>query len=162
MIYPILQITKISPFSQTTVLTSFEHSRLAWKRLGSHAFFACHRNRSAFHQLIKAKPLPAKQRERILRERGKGSILLWAESIEYYVRCPRPSSFWVPRNLSHHMIRQARTGHTVLVKRREMTGRTPTLPWWLRGEGVKNRKTTENKIHLPPVAVLHPQRATLT
>jgi hypothetical protein len=38
------------------------------------------------------------------------------------------SSFWVPRNLSHHMIRQARTGDTVLVYSTEMTGRTQTLP----------------------------------
>ncbi len=37
------------------------------------------------------------------------------------------SSFWAPRNLSHHMIRQARTAVV-----------------WLGGEGVK---TTENKIH---------------
>jgi hypothetical protein len=42
------------------------------------------------------------------------------------------------------MIRQARTGDTVLAKSRETTGRTQTLPWWLGGEGVK---TTENKIH---------------
>ncbi len=44
------------------------------------------------------------------------------------------------------MIRQARIGDTVLVKSREMTGRTETLPLWLGGEGVK---TTENKIHCP-------------
>jgi hypothetical protein len=36
----------------------------------------------------------------------------------------------------------------VLVKSRELTGRTQTLPWWLGGEGVK---TTENKIHGPPL-----------
>jgi hypothetical protein len=36
---------------------------------------------------------------------------------------PTVVSFWVPRNLSHHMIRQARTGDTVLVKNRETTGR---------------------------------------
>jgi hypothetical protein len=54
--------------------------------------------------------------------------------------------FRVPRNLSHHMDRQARTGDTVLVKSREMTGRTQTLPWWLGGGGVK---TTDNKIHWP-------------
>jgi hypothetical protein len=42
------------------------------------------------------------------------------------------------RNLSHHMERQARTADTMLVKSREMTGRTQ----WLGGEGVK---TTENK-----------------
>ena len=50
---------------------------------------------------------------------------------------------WVPRNLSHHMIRQARTGDTVVVKSREMTGWTWTLPWRLGGARVK---TTENNI----------------
>ncbi len=40
----------------------------------------------------------------------------------------------------------SRTGDTVLVKSREMTGRTQTLQWWLKGEGVK---TTENKIDFP-------------
>ncbi len=44
------------------------------------------------------------------------------------------------------MDRQVRTGDTVLVKSREMTGRIQTLSWWLRGGGVK---TTENKIRLP-------------
>jgi hypothetical protein len=46
------------------------------------------------------------------------------------------------------MDRQARTGDTVLVKSREMTGggKSQTLPWWLGGGGVK---TTENKIHWP-------------
>ncbi len=44
------------------------------------------------------------------------------------------------------MDRQARTGDTALVKSREMTGRSQTLPWWLGGEGIK---TTENKIHWP-------------
>jgi hypothetical protein len=43
------------------------------------------------------------------------------------------------------MDKQARTGDTVLVKSKEMTGRIQTLPWWLGGEGVK---TTENKMHL--------------
>jgi hypothetical protein len=37
------------------------------------------------------------------------------------LREPRSSSFWVSRNLSHHTIRQARTGDTVSVKSREMT-----------------------------------------
>jgi hypothetical protein len=36
----------------------------------------------------------------------------------------------------------ARTGDTVLVKSREMTGRTQTLSWWLGGEEIK---TTGNK-----------------
>ncbi len=38
---------------------------------------------------------------------------------------------------------QARTGDTLLVKNREITGRTQTQPQWLRGEEVK---TTENEI----------------
>jgi hypothetical protein len=39
------------------------------------------------------------------------------------------------------MIRHARTGDTVLVKSREMGGRTPTLPWWLVGaRGKDDRK----------------------
>jgi hypothetical protein len=45
------------------------------------------------------------------------------------------------------MDRQARTGDTELVKSREMTGWSQTLPWWLVEEGVK---TTENKIQRPP------------
>jgi hypothetical protein len=49
------------------------------------------------------------------------------------LRGPRASSFWVPRNLSHNMDRQARTGDTVLVKSIEMTGRIQTLRWWLGG-----------------------------
>jgi hypothetical protein len=50
------------------------------------------------------------------------------------------SSFWLPRNLSNYMDRQARTRDTVLVRCREMTDRSQTLPWWLEGGGVK---TTE-------------------
>jgi hypothetical protein len=65
---------------------------------------------------------------------------------DWILRGPRSSSFWVPRNLSHHMIRQARTGVTMLVKSREMTGRTQTLPWWLGWEGVK---AMENKYRWP-------------
>ncbi len=64
-------------------------------------------------------------------------------SREYWIpRGPRSSTFWVPRNLSHHMImiRQARAGDTVLVKSREMTGGNQTLPRWLRGEGKDDRK----------------------
>jgi hypothetical protein len=40
------------------------------------------------------------------------------------------------------MIRKARTGDTVLVKSREMTGGTQTLPWWLGGEGIKRTEST--------------------
>ncbi len=47
----------------------------------------------------------------------------------------------VPRNLSHHMDRQARIGDTMLVKTREMTGRTQTLPWRLGEKGQRRQKT---------------------
>jgi hypothetical protein len=70
---------------------------------------------------------------------------------DWVPRGPKSSSFWVPRNLSNHMDRQARIGYTVLVKRREVTGRTQTLPWWLGGGRVK---TTENKIHFPRWSIL--------
>ncbi len=46
----------------------------------------------------------------------------------YSVRGPRSSLSYVLRNLSHHMIWQARPGDTELVKGREMTGRAQTLP----------------------------------
>jgi hypothetical protein len=42
--------------------------------------------------------------------------------------------------------RQDRSSDTALVNSRELAGRSPTLPWWLEGGGVK---TTENKIHWP-------------
>ncbi len=51
------------------------------------------------------------------------------------------------------MDRQTRTGDTVLVKSREVTGRSQILPWWLGGEGVK---TTEIKIqYIGPVGIYH-------
>jgi hypothetical protein len=50
---------------------------------------------------------------------------------------------------------QARTGDTVLVKSREMTGRTQTLPWWLREEGVKT--TEKNILHWPHCPLPFPQ-----
>ncbi len=40
--------------------------------------------------------------------------------------------------LSHQMLRQARTGDTVLVKSKEMLGRAQTMPWWLGGRQKKN------------------------
>jgi hypothetical protein len=61
---------------------------------------------------------------------------------DWILRGPR-SSFLGPTKL----IWQARTADTVLVKSREMTDRTQTLPW--SAEGVKGVKTTENKIHWP-------------
>ncbi len=67
------------------------------------------------------------------------------------IKSPRSSSLWVPRNLSHHMIMQARTRDTVLVEySREMTGRPQTVPWWLGGGG--GVKTTEKNTW--PVSVL--------
>jgi hypothetical protein len=67
------------------------------------------------------------------------SVILLCLSLVTYIGILR-----CPRNLSHHMDRQASNGDTVLVKSREMTGRAQTLPWWLEGERVK---TTENKMH---------------
>jgi hypothetical protein len=56
------------------------------------------------------------------------------------------SSFWLPRNLFHHMDRETRIGHTVLlVKSRELAGRGQTLPLWPGGR--REVKTTENKKH---------------
>ncbi len=52
--------------------------------------------------------------------------------------------FWAPRNLSNHMIRQARTGDTVLVKRWQVRAKHYIVV--AGGGGVK---TTENKIHWP-------------
>ncbi len=43
-------------------------------------------------------------------------------------------SFWLLRNLSNHMDRQARTRDKVLAKSREMTGRSQTLPGGGGGE----------------------------
>ncbi len=60
---------------------------------------------------------------------------------DWILRGPRSSSFLVPRNLSHHMIRQAPTGDIVLDKSRGMTGRTQTLPCRLGGRrGQDDRK----------------------
>ncbi len=47
------------------------------------------------------------------------------------------------------MDKQARTGNTVIVKRREMTERSQKLTWWLGGEEVK---TTEKTKYIDPVA----------
>ncbi len=58
---------------------------------------------------------------------------------DWILRGPCSSSFRLPRNLSNHMERQARTSDTVLVNRREMTGRSQTLPWCLGGGGIKTK-----------------------
>ncbi len=62
---------------------------------------------------------------------------------------PRLSSFWLPRNLSYHMGRQARTGDTMSVKTREMTGRAQTLPWWLGGRRGKDDRKQNTFAPLP-------------
>ncbi len=65
------------------------------------------------------------------------------------------SSILVQQNIYHHMIRQARTGDTVLVKSREMTGRTHTaksqyrkfetnIPW---NETVRSHTSPNSYIH---------------
>jgi hypothetical protein len=55
------------------------------------------------------------------------------------------------------MIRQDRTGDTVLVQSREMTGRSITLPRWLGGEGVETTEKKQNKwvpLILPSMLIL--------
>jgi hypothetical protein len=52
---------------------------------------------------------------------------------------PRSFSFWLPRNLSNHMIRQARTGDTVLVNSRETGAESNTG----RGEKGSRRQKTK-------------------
>jgi hypothetical protein len=37
----------------------------------------------------------------------------------------------MPRNHSNHIYRQPRTGDTVIVKGRDITCSSQTLPWWL-------------------------------
>ncbi len=61
-------------------------------------------------------------------------------SRNYLQRGPRLSAFWVPRNLSAHMDRQARPAPAIY---RRKVGAKHCMPWWLGGCGVK---TTENKI----------------
>jgi hypothetical protein len=46
---------------------------------------------------------------------------------EWNTKSPRSSSFWVPRNLSHHMDRQARTLYAVLVTSRELEANTAVV-----------------------------------
>jgi hypothetical protein len=55
---------------------------------------------------------------------GCSQSLTRARNIEEVniLRDPRSYSFWLSRNLSKHMDRQAHTGDAVLVKSREMTG----------------------------------------
>ncbi len=61
------------------------------------------------------------------------------------LRGPHSSSFWVLRNLSHHTDRQARTGDTVLVKSREMTGIGPKhCSGGLGEKGLRRQKTKLN------------------
>ena len=82
---------------------------------------------------------------------GTATMVLPRE--DWIPRGLRSSSFWVPQNI---FLYTARTGDTALVKSKEMTGRTQTLPWWLEREGVK---TTENKIHWPrclPTCIVPP------
>jgi hypothetical protein len=62
----------------------------------------------------------------------------------------KKSYFWLPRNLSNHMDRQAPSGDTVLVNIREMTGPNTSL---VAGGG--EVKTTETK-YIGPVATCHP------
>ncbi len=78
---------------------------------------------------------------------NKSAVFLMSQARgDWLLRDIRSVFFGVLQNLSYPMIRQARIGDTVLVKSREMTGRTRTMPWWLGREEVE---TTENKIRWP-------------
>jgi hypothetical protein len=54
------------------------------------------------------------------------------------------------------MDRQARTGDTVLVVRREMTGRTQTPPWWRGGEEVKDDRKQNTLAQLTKIERMFP------
>ncbi len=69
---------------------------------------------------------------------------------DWILRGPRSSSFWLPRNLSNHMDRQARTGDTV---RLQIGVRSQTLPWWLGGRRGKDDRKQNT---LPPVGLHKP------
>ncbi len=66
----------------------------------------------------------------------------------WILRGPLSSSFWLPRNLSNHMDRQARTGDTMLLENREMTGRSQTLLRWLGVRKCKDDRK-QNTVHWP-------------
>jgi hypothetical protein len=63
--------------------------------------------------------------------------------------------FLGPRNLSHHMDRQARTGVTLSVKAREMTGdRSQTLKHCSGGFGEKGQRRQKIKFQRQPKSVV--------
>jgi hypothetical protein len=69
-------------------------------------------------------------------------------------RGPRSSSFWLPRNLSNHMDRQARIRDTVLVKSREITGKSQKKPcrsgWGRRGkDDIKQNTLAPLNLNIP-------------
>jgi hypothetical protein len=65
---------------------------------------------------------------------------------------PKIVFLWVSRTLSHHMIRQAHTGDTVLAKCREMTRRAQTLLWCRGGGGGTRGKDDRKQNTLAPFA----------
>ncbi len=86
-------------------------------------------------QLVDSPPTPSTQ---TISQSSLGTVFSVQHREDWILR--------VPRNLSNHMDRRVCTGDTVLVKSREMTGRSQILRRWLGGGGVK---TTENKINWP-------------
>ncbi len=68
---------------------------------------------------------------------------------EVITRGPQIVFFFVPTKplqSTNKWIGEARTRVTVLVKSKERTGRSQTLPWW---EGGKGKKRRQKKIHFP-------------
>jgi hypothetical protein len=83
-----------------------------------------------------------------VRSRASNTLL---ESAEYAVTrkdscLAKKSSQGTATVAINNMDRQVRAVDTVLVKSRERTDWSQTVPLWLSGDGLK---TTENKIHWP-------------
>ncbi len=81
---------------------------------------------------------------------GKSRYTFLHSRENWILRGPQSPTFWVPLNLSHHVVRQARTGDTLFVKSREMTGRTQTLPLagGRRGKDDRKQDTLAPLLHI--------------
>ncbi len=75
-------------------------------------------------------------------EGGRGGCVRVTVNVLMYCKGLNTNSFWVPRNLSNHMDRQALTGE---LRERWQVGAKHCRGGW----GEKGVQTTENKIHWP-------------
>jgi hypothetical protein len=78
-----------------------------------------------------------------------GFNCMWVSSNAERMNTKRPTLvfFWDPRNLSNHMDRQAHTGDTVIVKSREMTGRSQVVvAGAIKGKDDRNKNTLASLI----------------